>query len=144
MSALPPFAFGQSAFGDASFGIGTLSLSFNPINIGTYPMDCTGDPVQVGLTKVNQNFSALYAATGGVPQMIDLGTTNLMNGDEAPVFCTKINANFTYLFALAGFPTFQLVINCTPPGEPIIGTADPGRTIFEKCNANFAYLFTAL
>jgi hypothetical protein len=144
LSSFPPFAFGESAFGEASFGVGSLPYPLSLINVGTYPMDCTGDPLQVGLTKVNQNFAALFAVTGGAPAMINLGTTNQMNGDDAPVFCQKINSNFTALFAETFAPSFQLVINYTPPGQPIIGVADPGRVIFQKCNSNFAYLSTAL
>lgn len=31
------------------------------INVGTYPNDATGDPLQTALTKVNSNFAALNA-----------------------------------------------------------------------------------
>ncbi len=114
------------------------------INVGTYAMDATGDPLQLGLIKVNQNFQALAGAVGGNPVLINTGTTNQMNGDDAPVFCATINTNFAYYFGIAGQPAYQEVINYTPPGQPIIGVADPGRVIFLKCNSMFAYLAQVL
>ena len=36
-------------------------MTLQVINVGTYPNDATGDPLQTALTKVNTNFAALNA-----------------------------------------------------------------------------------
>jgi hypothetical protein len=112
------------------------------INVGTRDMDATGDPIQLGFTKTNENFVSLFAGTGVTPLLVNTSITNNMQGDDAYVAFGKINANFAYLFSLPSYAGgIQQVINIgSGPYNGIIGLADPGVLAWIKINENFAYL----
>jgi hypothetical protein len=136
-----------------------MALTF--INIGKYALDCTGFALRTACIDTNAMFVELFNDLGlGSPQLINVGTYSaglnpndltvnaVVPGDNAPTFCTKINNNFTTLFAAIGQPGIRGAILLG--GEvgmiqgqysPVIGTGDPGRTIWYKVNANFAYLY---
>jgi hypothetical protein len=100
-------------------GIGTPQI----INVGTYSAganssDITQMPIALGeetltaFAKINQNFTALFAAAG-TPALREVilqgGSPGMIAGQDSPVIGTgdparvmwfKVNANFTYLYAV--------------------------------------------
>ena len=46
------------------------------INVGTVAGDNTGDPGRTAFQKINNNFSELYAASGGVVYLTGVAGTN--------------------------------------------------------------------
>jgi hypothetical protein len=140
-------------------------MAFTYINIGKYALDCTGFNLRQALILTNAMFAELFTLEGITPgpQVINIGTyaaginpadftTNaIVPGDNALTFCTKMNANFTTLFAAIGQPTLRGAIllggevgMIIGENSPIIGTGDPGRTIWYKVNENFRYLYAVI
>jgi hypothetical protein len=66
------------------------------INIGTSANDKTGDPLRTAFTKVNANFTELYAALGTVPSgtktATATGTAGQISYDSSYIYiCTATN-----------------------------------------------------
>jgi|SRR5208282_6852247 len=116
------------------------------INTGSQDMDATGDFLEVGYTKANQNFAILYSITGGIPQFVNTSyAPNTSLGDTAYVAFSKMNSNFSFLFAAASAPQAQSVINVgTQPYNGVIGVGDPGIVAWIKVNNNFSILGSIL
>lgn len=135
-----------------------------PVNIGKYALDCTGFALRTACIVTNEMFEELFSLQSlGSPQLINIGTyvfgtdpndlTNnpVIPGDKAQLFCTKINANFTALFTSISQELLQeFILLGGEPGmiigqnSPIIGTGDPGRTIWYKVNQNFQFLYAQI
>jgi hypothetical protein len=130
------------------------------INCGAADCDATGDVVRTICIKVQQMFAELFQLAGittaPATSAIIVGpppgnTLTPGAGTISNVFFPWIIQDFNTLFTALGVPALQQVISMGgEPGmiigqnSPIIGTGDPSRVAFLKCNSNFTYLYEVL
>ena len=79
------------------------------INIGTSANKGDGDPIRTAFTKVNANFTELYAQHDGtIAQKTDI--TGSVFGDDSTLLVDAVNSTIPYS-VLSGTPTIPTTLN---------------------------------
>ena len=79
------------------------------INIGTSANKGVGDPIRTAFTKVNANFTELYAQPDGtIAQKTDI--TGSVFGDDSTLLVDAVNSTIPYA-VLSGTPTIPTTLN---------------------------------